>query len=420
MSAEQRPSIEGDEVDFDTLSLRVGSVFKPSIPIDERSLFRGRLQQIRRVVDTVGQRGQHAMLFGERGVGKTSLANVLADFLADDDVVAPRVNCEASDTFDTVWRKVFGRIELSRAKLPLGFMSKPSTSIYAAADLLEDAPITPETVVRILQMLAEKATPVVVVDEFDRLQSEPRRAFADLVKSLSDHGVDATVVLVGVADSVDSLLADHESVGRAIVQIHLPRMSNKEISEILVSGVRQLGMTIDNRALARIVLLSQGLPHYAHLMGLHASRMALDHQSMRITTAMVQSAISQAIEDAQHSIRTAYAAGVHSARKDNLFAAVLLACAMAGTDETGYFAAQDVRTPMRMVTGKLYDIPAFAQHLDEFSSAKRGNLLRKTGEKRRYRYRFSDPLMQPYVVMQGMGHGVITEEILAKLTTDHA
>lgn len=122
---------------------------------------------------------------------------------------------------------------------------------------------------------------------------------------------------------------------------------------------------------------------------------------------IVNQAIAKAIEDAQQSIRNAYYDAIRSPRKDNLFADVLLACALAKTNELGYFAAQDVRQPIRGITGKNYDIPTFAQHLNEFSEIKRGRILQKTGDRRRYRYRFSDPLMQPYVIMQGVVSGKV-------------
>jgi hypothetical protein len=50
--------------------------------------------------------------------------------------------------------------------------------------------------------------------------------------------------------------------------------------------------------------------------------------------------------------------------------------------------------------------------LNEFSDKKRGRILRKIGERRRYRYRFSDPLMQPFVIMRGVVDDMIPEESL--------
>jgi len=51
--------------------------------------------------------------------------------------------------------------------------------------------------------------------------------------------------------------------------------------------------------------------------------------------------------------------------------------------------------------GKPYDIPAFAQHLNDLSESGRGPVLQKKGSTRRFRYRFINPLLQPYVIMKG-------------------
>jgi hypothetical protein len=120
---------------------------------------------------------------------------------------------------------------------------------------------------------------------------------------------------------------------------------------------------------------------------------------------VVDGAIKKALEDAQQSIRSACHKATISPRKNNLFADVLLACALAKTDDLGFFAAQDIREPMQQVTGKRYEIPSFAQHLNEFCDPKRGPILTKTGAKRRYRFRFVNPLMQPFVIMQGFAAG---------------
>jgi hypothetical protein len=195
----------------------------------------------------------------------------------------------------------------------------------------------------------------------------------------------------------------------------MPRMSRDEIKEIINKGLGRLGMTIEADALDRIVILAQGLPHYAHLIGLHSSRAALDKFSLHVDTPTLDIAISKAIESAQQSIRSAWHKAIVSARKDNLFGDVMLSCALARTDDMGTFAAQDVRTPMQMVTGRPYEIPTFAQHLNEFSEVKRGNILKKMGESRRFRYRFTNPLMPPFVIMRGFADGKVTSELLKQI-----
>ena len=168
-------------------------------------------------------------------------------------------------------------------------------------------------------------------------------------------------------------------------------MSAQEIKEIVSNGLANLGMTIDPEALERVTLLSQGLPHYTHLLARDAARGALASDSMNITLPVVDGAIAKALEDAQQSILTAYHKATTSPRKNHLFGDVLLACALARTDDLGFFAAQDLRAPMKDVTGKRYEIPSYAQHLNEFCDVKRGSILTKTGAKRRYRFRLSIP-----------------------------
>lgn len=399
------------------LSLEAGRVFSPSAPIDERALFAGRRLQIRQVIDAVNQKGQHAIIFGDRGVGKTSLANVLVSFLpAGEDVFSRRVNCDAGDSFDSLWKKVFEEVQLHDSTV-VGGLAGPSQR--PRADATADI-ITPEVVRRQLSLWSQNKILILVIDEFDRIDDRYRAIFADTIKTLSDHAIAATVVLVGVADSVDQLVAEHESIQRALVQIKIPRMSNDEVKEIIQAGISRLGMEIDNEAIARIAVLAQGLPHYAHLLGLHAARAALDKLSLRVDLPVLDAAIAMAIGSAQRSIRTAWHKATLSARKDNLFADVLLSCALARTDDMGSFAAQDLRSPMQAVTGKPYDIPAFAQHLNEFSDEKRGNILKKFGANRRFRFRFTNPLMQPFVIMRGFTDGKVTASVLEQLEDSHS
>jgi len=408
--------IESTEPRWKELAIQAGRVFSPSAPIDELSLFAGRDTQIRTVVDAINQKGQHAIIYGERGVGKTSLSNVLHGFLGQQTfpVVAPRVQCEALDTFDKVWRRVFDKIELTREKKTMRIQDPVARESYVASELVA-GDVDPDDVRRILSIIAKSAVPIVIIDEFDRLSKERRRPFADTIKTLSDHAVAATVLLVGVADSVDELVHEHQSVERALVQVSMPRMSGDEIRQIVNTGLLKLGMFIHPDALQRIVVLSQGLPHYTHLIGLYSARAALDAKTLEITEETVGTAIEKAVEGAQQSISSAWHQAISSQRKDNLFGDVLLSCALAETDQQNTFAAQDVRVPMREITGKPYAITSFAQNLNDFCDDKRGPILQRTGTARKYRYRFVNPLMQPFVIMQGFRQNKITKALLNKL-----
>lgn len=392
------------------LAITAGTVFTPSAPIDDRDLFAGRLEQLTEVIDAINQKGQHVIVFGERGVGKTSLANVLEAFLprGGQRVQVCRINCDAGDSFNTVWTKVFVEVQENAATRVGGFAGG---STPARTDVADDI-ISPDMVRRQLVQWSNEATPILIIDEFDRVNDKYRQIFSDTIKMLSDHSVGATVILVGVADDVDSLITGHESIQRALVQVKMPRMSKEEVNEVIRNGLTRLGMGIDTMAIQRLSLLAQGFPNYAHLLGLHASRSALERPSLTIEPQDVQTGVEKAIRASQQSIRTAYNLAIASPRRDNLFDEVLLACALAEADDLGFFAAQNVRWPMQQITGKTYQIPAFAQHLNEFSDARRGNILKKSGSTRRFRYRFSNPLMPPFVIMRGFTAGKVTDDML--------
>jgi hypothetical protein len=164
-------------------------------------------------------------------------------------------------------------------------------------------------------------------------------------------------------------------------------------------------MTIEQPAADRITYLSQGLPHYTHLLGLETARQALDADSLTLRLAHVRQAIGAAIENAQATIRDSYHKATKSAHKDNLYGTVLLACAIAQGDEQGYFAAADVRDPICRITKHRYEIPSFSRHLHDFCEDHRGMVLRRIGAKHSYRFRFANPLLQPYVIIKGIADG---------------
>lgn len=413
----ERNCTTASKIDWDQKSIDAGNVFTPASPVSEESLFAGRIPQLRKIMDAVNQRGQHAIVFGERGVGKTSLSFVIATKIRKPgcELLTPRVNCDSADTFTSLWKKVFSAVDLIKEKPALGFQMTIFQESTRAADILPD-PCGPDDIRRLLTILSDSALVIVVFDEFDRLTEESaRRAMADTIKTLSDNSVPATLVIIGVADSVENLIAEHQSIERAMVQIPMPRMSQAELRQIIDKGLQRLQMEVDDDAGHAIAVLSQGLPYYAHLLGKHATRAAIDCRQLTLAIEHVDCAIRQAIDDVQHSIRSAYLKATASHQSDNIYSHVLLACALAKTDPLGYFIASEVRDPLSRIMGKTYDIPWFMKHLKQFASEKRGKIIQAKGEDRKWRYRFDNPLMQPYIVMQGLvekriDRGVIERE----------
>lgn len=409
--------MSNDETDrFENALLQVGQVFTPGSPVSERDLFSGRLNQLQNVIDTVTQRGYHAVMFGERGVGKTSLANIIDNVLqGGGQWLIPRVTCDASDNFQSLWRKALRDVILTRLRPGMGFSTADTENHEQLVERLPEV-LTPDDIRRILTDLGQGLRLLIIFDEFDRIVSKTTTvAIADTIKALSDYGVPATILVIGVADSVDELIAGHQSIERALVQIPMPRMSKAEIETIVKHGVTRLEMTVDDDAVDEISSLSQGLPYIAHLLSLSSVRAALYARLLNVGSDHVTAGIKRALDQWQQSIKTAYYDATKSQQPGHIFKEVILACALAEVDDLGFFTAAAVRAPLRIITERGYDIPNFARHLKELSEAGRGNLLERVGETRRIRYRFTSPIMRPYIVIRGVDERLISRARLRKI-----
>jgi hypothetical protein len=316
-----------------------------------------------------------------------------------------RATCDSSDTFSTVWRKALSELSFSHTKEAIGFGSATSEASSPASTLLGSGDVTPHAVQRALGAIGDRQPIAVIFDEFDRLgaaEGKDRAIFADTIKTLSDRVAPATIVIVGVADDVGELIREHASVERALVQIRMPRMSREELAEIATKGVESARMRIAKTSVSRITALSQGLPHYTHLLTQLAAQAALNERRVEIAIRDVEAAVGRAIERAQQSVTEAYyraTAGDGDGRRR-----VLLACALADEDDFGFFSATDLDEPLGRLKGQPEE-RALEEDLRQL--AKTEAVLQRRHEAGTDRYRFVNPLLQPYVVMRGLSEGLV-------------
>ena len=406
-------------IDFESVALRLGKVFKPTAPIKKDDLFQGRKAQIREVCDAINQPGKHVVLYGEAGVGKTSLGQILKTKLTGSEgvpIISPLVNCDSSDDYTSLWRKLFDQIA---DEYPDLFETIPAAKEYEESDepdgnaaviivASEEPKLTPRDVRKRLIPLEQHGIVYVILDEFDKVASDDaRRWMADTIKLLSDREDRVTIVLIGVAENVTGLIHDHTSTERCLAQVHMPRMPFEELVAIAKNGLAAVGMTIKEEALDEIAGLSRGLPHYTHLLSLNAGRCALDDKKMEVATQHVSSALNSAIRQTNESIRHKYDEATYSTKKNTLHSQVLLSCALADCDEFGYFQPGDVSEPLSIIEGREFTTDRFMSHLKKFCNI---GVLYRTGGEYRWRYHFVNPLMQPYVIMKGIEGGTINRE----------
>lgn len=401
---------EGDTplTDWKALRSEIFETFTPGPPINELELFAGRRDVIQRLQDITIERGRHAIIFGERGVGKTSLANI---FHKDLNVINKSnnarirqvtdifINADSKDSFDSLWRKVFRR------------MTRPNS--VSTVDLDYPGPIEPDHIVLEMERFSHNELPIIIIDEYDRVEDEECRVLmTDVIKALTTVKTNPTIVLVGVADNILHLVQDHGSISRNLVQIPMKRMSPDEIRDIVTTRFRRLRMKITSEAIWRIVYFSSGLPFYTHSLGKYAALSAISANKIEISEETIFDAIDACMADVDYSVTESYTRATEKIyRKGNIFLQVLAACALAETNDLGQFTASAVEAPLSGIMGRSFKVSSFAFHLNEMCLPERGGVLCKTGERRTYQYHFSEAAMQPYVIMKSLKEAVISKDV---------
>jgi hypothetical protein len=366
------------------------------------TLYPGRASEVRLMMNAVQDPAKHIVLYGERGLGKTSLSNTFwpKSNTLNQPILAARAQVYPFDDFSSLW---------SRALEEFQAVFHPYVS-----DLRSDfAQVSPDIVRREFQKLPSRVGAIIIIDEFDLLRSgDARELTAHLLKSLHDHAVNVTVLLIGVAENVEELITNHQSLRRVLSLVKLERMNANDLNEILDSRLRSTPLRLSDDARSEIVTLSCGLPYYVQVLGKLAALNAIKNHRGSIQINDVNAAIEHFLVESGQSFLDDYQRATDSRLADNLFREVILASALAFSDASGVFTPSDVATAVDLIApGKGEHHMRVQQYLSQFISERRGKMLTRTGTKGNYRYRFSDALMQPFIIMQAIKNNMIDERL---------
>lgn len=349
--------------------------------------------------------GQHAVIFGERGVGKTSLAATCTDMARKRRRIAMRVNCDQSDNFAGLWQKVIDEFPVVTSFAPPDHQESLNAATERATDVLNwkngDIATGPNQVRVALRHLTAIAPVVIFFDEFDQVCDDGTLSLvSNTIKLLSDQIEQVTLVPVGVSDSVEGLISGHLSIQRNLAQVRMPRMNRDEIEGILNNGLEKLRMDADNTARRFIRIIPRGMPQYAHMLAQEGARKALIGGETTMRFDHVVDGMQSGIRKLDHSLKSAFDSATLTARRSR-YEDVLYACACARPGADGYFSPAAVSEPYSAIVGRPQDIGNYNPQLKALSES-RGEILECKGPERSRRYRFSDPLMEPYVLLRGI------------------
>jgi len=160
---------------------------------------------------SVASPGRNVFIYGDRGVGKTSLAQTAAHQHQSSDRDPIIVACDASTTFSNMVQSIANKILAnplgsnmrSTTKLKAGVPSVVSAEREMTSDRGGNTPLVTDinSAVLLLKHLSDgrRDKTVVVVDEFDLIRNEDDKvSIANLLKQVGDQKIDIQFIFCGI------------------------------------------------------------------------------------------------------------------------------------------------------------------------------------------------------------------------------
>ena len=264
--------------DIESFGARLNEVVSISRPVISIENLIGREDYLDRINKALYASGRNIFIYGERGVGKTSLAATAANIwknskskyidisCAPDSTVISIVANIASQAVNTNWTS--NKKITKQASIGLKWLSFSHKNEISPTDFSEKIKSLSDA----LEVLKEVAKihsdrPMVVVDEVDRVENKKEiELLSDLIKQIGDKRVELKFIFTGVGSTLEEILGAHGSAIRQLETIYLPRLSWDARWNIAIHALGIFEIEIPRDIYIRLAAVSDGFPYYVHLI----------------------------------------------------------------------------------------------------------------------------------------------------------
>ncbi len=341
-AADDVESQDADRLSRRRLALR--DALAASQPVVSRESFAGRHDPMGRLINAIEEQRVHVVIYGERGIGKTSLSHVFAETAREARYHVIYASCGMAANFPDMFRSILTRIPRIYHNSVL-----PNSAEAEAGDNFDV--MLPEGEFGARQ-LADVLTGVVgtrvliILDEYDRvIDVNFRREVAELIKNLSDRAARVQLIITGVALNLDELIGYAPSIRRNITGLPMTAMSRAEIRELLRMGERAADIVFNDDAVSTIAQMSGGSPYLVRLLGHQAGLLALDERRDIVVEGDARRSVDLVIRDWQASLPRRVQSNL-SREETKAHWQLLVAAAKAGSSADGWFTVDDVYAEM--------------------------------------------------------------------------
>jgi len=389
----------------------------PARAIASPEHLKGREKMLMQIDRAFNSQGKHVFIYGDRGVGKTSLAQTAASLHQSSDADPILVSC-GGPTFLSVVRDavkqsipagdaVFQRKLEHKFKAGFGgvgydFSRSLTSGIIPAIDTVNDA-------VQLLKFVAEfhSQEPIIIFDEFDQLADDTqRKTCAELIKLVSDSRVGVRFIFCGIGTSLEELIGVHLSTGRYISPVQLDRLTHDARWKIIEAAFTAVAVSIPHHHKVRIGQISDGFPSYIHLMAEQilwsmfddSRAVALCHQEH------FNSGVSNAVREAETTLKIIYDRATQKHSDD--YQEVLWAIAddhMLRRQTTDIYEKSYLRIMSERPNRKRLTKDQFSGRLNNLKTSRHGEIIVGKGAGW---YEFRENIVRGYVRLRAENDGV--------------
>ena len=265
------------------LSIDRESPFQPGKPVSPH-YFKGRHSSIQKILryynNARNNDVQHFFLTGKKGIGKTSLAEFVIQYLEDNEnalgiyvsnkgrhsleglvtsIFEAFLNNVEKGFFQRAFEEIFGKLESVEFKgAKIRFKPDEETS----RDLVDSFHYILN---ELIEEFEEYDCIFLVIDDINGLSEQEEfvnwyKRFADTIEVDSSFELPLYILFAGYPEKFDNLVLQDLSFGRIFHHEEISNLEDDDVCEFFINTFDSVGMKCEDDALELLVLFSQGSP----------------------------------------------------------------------------------------------------------------------------------------------------------------
>ena len=229
--------------------------------------------------------------------------------------------------------------------------------------------------------------------------------FGDFIKQVGDQDVGVKFIFCGVGESLEELMADHESAYRYFASVPLERLALNPCMDIIEYAAEKVGLKISRDYLLRAAWISDGFPHFAHLMGEKMFWRVFEDQNAcdEVTSEHFIDGVHEAVNDVERHLKALYDKATKKYGDDYQYVLWAVADHPDTVRRSSDIYNSFIRIAEELVKPKL-SRDQFNNRMNRLKKSPHGKILIGT---RQGWYRFSNPMLRGYCRLKAQDQNLI-------------